>query len=67
VTCKKSLSFKFRLFAGIATWKKTTPEEQVVECADIDGEIGYGILKKIESNEACAESWLKEEVKSEIN
>jgi len=48
IKCSGSLSFKFRLFAGIAIWKKTEPEEQAIECKEIDGEIGYGILKLLE-------------------
>ena len=48
VRCKKTLSFKSRIFAGTATWKKTTPEEQIIECEKIEGEIGYGTLRLLE-------------------
>jgi len=49
IKCKQKLSSKCRIFAGVFTQKKTLPEEQVIECAEIDGVIGFGILKKIEA------------------
>ena len=45
IVCKKDLSFKFNLFAGTATWKKTTPEECEVRAARIEGEVKHGIVK----------------------
>ena len=48
IRCRKTLAFRFNLFAGTAVWKKTTEDDQLVECAELKGgEIKHGILRII--------------------
>ena len=49
VKCKKALSFRYRLFAGTATWKETvTDDEQLVECGRLKrGTVVTGVLREV--------------------
>ena len=48
ITCKLSLSFGYRLFAGLCIWKKeVTDAEKTITCGKLEkGTIVYGILKE---------------------
>ena len=49
ITCKLSLCVKYRIFSGIAIWKKeVTQEEKTITCGKLEsGIVEYGILKEI--------------------
>ena len=48
IRCKTTLAFSFNLFAGTAVWKKTTEEDQLVECLELKGgEVRHGIIKML--------------------
>ena len=51
IKCQQIISFKCRLFAGIALWKKTEKEEQIIECKRIDGEVGYGEVRLLKEKQ----------------
>ena len=45
ITCKTTISFGLKAFAGICTWREITDEEKTITCGKFEGgEIGYGIL-----------------------
>ena len=47
ITCKTTLSFGLKAFAGICSWKETTEEERTITCGKLEkGTIEYGILKE---------------------
>ena len=48
ITCKLSLNIAYRIFAGIALWKKEVEEsEKTITCGKLEhGEVCYGILKE---------------------
>ncbi len=49
ISCKLSLNISYRIFAGLALWKKeVTDEEKTITCGKLEnGEVCYGILKEI--------------------
>jgi hypothetical protein len=49
ITCKLALSIAYRIFCGIATFKKSVKdEEKTITCGKLEsGEVCYGILKEI--------------------
>lgn len=49
ITCKLVLKFNYRLFAGLAIWKKTVlDEEKTVTCGELKGgTVEYGIVKEL--------------------
>jgi len=57
ITCKKVLSFRFRLFAGVAVYKQTvTDEEKRVTCGRLDGgEVVYGQVVELGMGDAEAQ------------
>ena len=47
ITCKGTLSFGVKAFAGICSWKEVTEEEKTVTCGKLEGGVvEYGILKE---------------------
>ena len=57
ITCKTTLSFGLRLFAGTCNWRDINDEEKTVTCGKLlNGIIEYGIL---------VETGLEEEVESD--
>ena len=54
ISCKLSLNIGYRIFAGIATWKKSvTDEEKTITCSKLEsGEVCYGILNETGENES---------------
>ena len=58
ITCKGTLSFGLKAFAGICSWKEVTEEEKTIACGKLEGGvIEYGILK---------ETGIEENVQSEM-
>ena len=49
ITCKLSLKFAYRIFAGICYWRKELKDEdKLITCGKFEGgEVAYGILKEI--------------------
>ena len=51
ITCKKELTFRYKLFAGTCLWKTLTDAEKTITCGKlnpIDGaKVEYGIVKEI--------------------
>ena len=49
ITCTLSLNIAYRIFAGIALWKRrVTREEKTITCGKLEnGNIRYGILKEV--------------------
>ena len=49
IKCKLSLNIAYRIFAGLALWKKSVkPEEKLIECGRLEsGEVCFGELKEI--------------------
>jgi phage baseplate assembly protein gpV len=45
IRCKLSLSVNLRVFTGICIWRLPTVQEQVVECAALNGTLAYGTLR----------------------
>ena len=37
ITCKLILSFKYRLFAGVAVWQNTNNEDMKITCGKLEG------------------------------
>ena len=57
IRCKQRLSVKLRIFAGLCLWRRPTPEEMVIEAAEIEGEVCFGtvrLLTEEEKKEASA-------------
>ena len=47
ITCKGTLSFGVKAFAGICSWKEVTEEEKTITCGKLEGGVvEYGILKE---------------------
>jgi hypothetical protein len=47
ITCKTTLSFGLRLFAGTCNWRKIVNEDKTITCGKLEnGTIEYGILKE---------------------
>jgi len=47
ITCKDTLSFGLKVFAGICAWREVTDEEKTITCGKLEnGAVGYGILKE---------------------
>jgi len=47
ITCKESLSFGLKAFAGIKTWGEATEEDKTITCGKlVKGEVAYGILNE---------------------
>ena len=47
ITCKNSLSFGLKAFAGICSWRDITDEEKTITCGKLEGgTVEYGILKE---------------------
>ena len=48
ITCKGTLSFGTKAFAGINTWRAITDEEKTITCSKLigGGVVEYGILKE---------------------
>jgi len=47
VTCKTTLSFGLKAYAGICTWREITDEEKIITCGKLEkGKVEYGILKE---------------------
>jgi hypothetical protein len=48
ITCKGTLSFGLKCFAGVCTWRTITNEEKTITCEKLigDGVIEYGILRE---------------------
>jgi len=42
ITCKKGLISGLRVFAGVCTWRETTPEENKITCASFAAKGGVG-------------------------
>ena len=49
ISCNLSLAIGYRIFAGLALWRKeVTDEEKTITCGKLEnGEVCYGILKEI--------------------
>lgn len=59
ITCKGTLSFGLKAFAGICSWREITEEEKTITCRKLErGVVEYGILK---------ETGLEEERKVELS
>ena len=56
ITCKLTLSFSYKIFAGICTWRAIDESEKTITCGKKEwkGIVEYGILKEI---------WMPEEAK----
>ena len=60
VTCKTTLTFGLKAFAGICTWKEITDEEKTITCGKLDGGVvEYGILKEVGLSEEKTESMIE--------
>jgi hypothetical protein len=47
ITCKNSLSFGLKAFAGICSWRDITDEEKTITCGKLEGgTVEYGILRE---------------------
>ena len=47
ITCKTTLLFGLRAFAGVCSWKDITDEDKTITCGKLEkGTIEYGILKE---------------------
>ena len=47
ITCKNSLSFGLKAFAGICSWRDIADEEKTITCGKLEGgTVEYGILKE---------------------
>ena len=52
ITCKGSISFVLRLFAGTCTWRKITDEEKKITCSKIKGgTVEYGKVELLNRKE----------------
>ena len=49
INCKLTLNIAYRIFAGLAIWKReVTDEEKTITCGKLDsGKVEYGILKEV--------------------
>ena len=51
ITCKLSISWAYKLFAGICYWKNCSDEEKTITCGKLEPKNGatveYGIVKEI--------------------
>ena len=48
ITCKTTLSFGLRLFAGVCSWREIDYSDKTVTCGKLEnGTIEYGILKEL--------------------
>ena len=48
ITCKTTLTFGLKAFAGICSWKNINDEEKTITCGKmIGGVVEYGILKEL--------------------
>ncbi|MDI6777568.1 MAG: hypothetical protein QMD77_00060 [Patescibacteria group bacterium] len=63
ITCKLALSISYRIFAGVAVWKKEpTEDEKTITCGKLEkGKVEYGTLKEIglpdeEAKNECEDS-----------
>ena len=48
ISCKNTLSFGLKCFAGICTWRDISDEEKTITCSRVigGGTVEYGILKE---------------------
>ena len=47
ITCKDTLSFGLKVFAGICAWRDITDEEKTITCGKLEGgTVEYGILRE---------------------
>lgn len=47
ITCKTTLSFGLKAYAGICTWREIDDDEKTITCGKlVNGTIEYGILKE---------------------
>jgi hypothetical protein len=47
ITCKTTLSFGLKAYAGICSWREITDEEKTITCGKLlNGTVEYGILKE---------------------
>ena len=47
ITCKGTLSFGLKAFAGVYSWREVTNEEKTITCGKLEGgTVEYGILKE---------------------
>ena len=47
ITCKDTLSFGLKVFAGICAWRDIADEEKTITCGKLEGgTVEYGILKE---------------------
>lgn len=62
ITCKGTLTFGLKAFAGICTWRDISEEEKTITCGKLEGGIiEYGILKEIGMPEEVNENTKKKE------
>ena len=47
IKCALGITWKYLLFAGTCTWKKSSEEERTITCWKANGEIWFGILKEL--------------------
>ena len=57
ITCKDTLTFGLKAFAGICSWRTITDEEKTITCSKmIGGVVEYGILKETGIEETNSET-----------
>ncbi len=48
ITCKLTLKFAYRLFAGTAVWRDKNNEDKLIQCGKLEGgEVCYGEVKEL--------------------
>ena len=48
ITCKKTLKFSLRVFAGVCWWREISDEEKTITCGKLEGgKVAYGIVKEV--------------------